>query len=252
VESPICSVADVQAAVAHYTALIPYGQVLSTAQHLSTDIQYRPVTDAEMDQALRRRAQATPADRDIYASYLLEAFLTALEQHGEAIVFQFSLGAEPLPFETGSKLRQETLFQAAEIIARHPKLRFQVFLSSAHANQALCTLAREIPNLSLAGYWWHNFFPGTMRKVMGERLDMLAANKQIGFFSDAYCVDWQYAKAVLVRKELARALAERVEKGQYSLDEALQIARAILYDAPQSLLGMRPQEGGEARTGTRP
>jgi glucuronate isomerase len=241
-ERPVRTVEDVRSAVAHYAALIPYGKVLSTAQHLSTDIHFRPVTDAEMAQALRRRARATTADRDIYASYILEAFLTELERHGDEIVFQFSFGAEPLPFETGSKLRQETIFQAAEIIARHPRLHFQVFLSSEHADQALCTLAREIPNLSLAGYWWHNFFPGAIRKIMGERLDMLAANKQIGFFSDAYCVDWQYAKAVLVRKELARALAERVEKGQYTLDEALQIARAILYDSPQSLLGMRPRD----------
>jgi hypothetical protein len=88
--------------------------------------------------------------------------------------------------------------------------------------------------------WWHNFFPGIMRKVMGDRLDMLATNKQIGFFSDAYCTDWQYAKAVIVRKQLARVLAGRVEQGQYTVDEALQIARAILYESPQSLLGIVP------------
>ena len=33
-----------------------------------------------------------------------------------------------------------------------------------------------------------------IRQVMEERLDMLPANKQIGFFSDAYCVEWSYAK----------------------------------------------------------
>ena len=145
-----------------------------------------------------------------------------------------------MPFETGSKLRQDTIFQLATIVARHPRLRFQVFLSSEHANQSLCTLARELPNLSLVGYWWHNFFPGIMRKVMGDRLDMLAVNKQIGFFSDAYCADWQYAKAILVRKQLAYVLASRVEQGQYTMDEALQIARAILYESPQSLLGIVP------------
>ncbi len=59
------------------------------------------------------------------------------------------------------------------MIARHPGIRFQCFLSSAHANQALCTLARELPNFSLAGYWWHNFFPSFIERVMSERLDML-------------------------------------------------------------------------------
>jgi hypothetical protein len=240
VAHPIRTLDDVAAAIAHYVARIPYGQVLSTAQHISTDISYREVTDAEMAQALTRRPQATPAERDVYASYILEAFLTELEKHGTEIVYQFSLGAEPLPFETGSKLRAETVFELAAIVARHPGLRFQAFLASEHANQALCTLARELPNLSLAGYWWHNFFPGSMRKVMGERLDMLATNKQIGFFSDAYCADWAYAKAVMVRRQLAEVLAQKVAQGQYTSDESLAIARQILWETPQTLLGMVP------------
>ena len=103
----------------------------------------------------------------------------------------------------------------------------------------MCTLCRELPNLSLAGYWWHNFFPGTIRQVMDERLDMLPTNKQVGFFSDAYCVEWTYAKSVIVRRALADVLARKVEQGQYDLDLAADIARQILFDTPQSLLGMR-------------
>jgi len=54
--------------------------------------------------------------------------------------------------------------------------------------------------------------------VIAERLDMVALNKQIGFFSDAYCVDWTYGKVLLVRKQLAAVLAQKIEQGQYSLD----------------------------------
>src|SRR5204863_563192 len=151
------------------------------------------------------------------------------------IVSQFSLGAEPLPYETASRLSQRTIAQLAEMIGRHPKLRFQCFLASRHANQSLCTLARELPNFSLAGYWWHNFFPGAIRQVMAERLDMLPANKQIAFFSDAYCVEWTYGKAQMVRKLLAQVLAQKIEQGQYGREEALQIARSILFDSPRSL-----------------
>ena len=76
---------------------------------------------------------------------------------------------------------------------------------------------------------------------MSERLDMLPANKQIGFFSDAYCVEWTYAKAVLVRRQMARVLAEKIQQGQYSKQDALAIARAILFETPQTLLGMKPR-----------
>jgi hypothetical protein len=236
----IATVDDVHAAVAHYVARIPFGAVLSTTQHISTDLNLRAVTEAEMAAALAHRDDATIADRDVYASYILEAFVEALERSASQIVFQFSIGAEPLPYETGSKLRQETIFEVAELAARHPALRFQVFLASEHANQAFCTLAREIPNISLAGFWWHNLFPGIIRKVMFDRLDMLPLNKQVGFFSDAYCVEWTYAKTVIIRRQLAEALADKVAQGQYTVDFALEIARQILFETPQELNGMSP------------
>jgi hypothetical protein len=241
-ERSIHSLADVNAAIEYYVSAIPYDQIIATATHISTDIDYRLVNDGEMESALKRRAQAGPGERDTYAAYVHEHFLTALEQHAEKIVFQFSFGAEPLPFETGSRLNQRTIGQLAEMIGRHPKLRFQCFLASRHANQSLCTLARELPNFSLAGYWWHNFFPDVTRQIIGERLDMLPANKQVGFFSDAYCVEWTYAKAIIVRKQLAHVLATKIGQGQYTRDEALAIARDILFEAPQSLLGMRPRQ----------
>jgi hypothetical protein len=237
-ERTIKGLDDVHAAVTHYVESIPYDRIVATATHFSTDIDYRVVCDGEMAAAIARRGQAGPAERDCYASYVNELFLTKLEARGEQLVFQFSFGAEPLPFETASRLSQRTIGQIAEIIGRHPKLKFQCFLGSRHANQAMCTLARELPNLSLAGYWWHNFFPSAIAQVMHERIEMLPANKQVGFFSDAYCAEWSFAKAVIVRKVLAKVLAERIELGQFNHRQALEFAREILYLTPQALLGI--------------
>jgi glucuronate isomerase len=99
-------------------------------------------------------------------------------------------------------------------------------------------LQRELPNLSLCGYWWHSFFPGAIRQVMEERLDMLPVNKQVGFFSDAYCADWAYGKAMLVRKFLAEVLADKIRIGQYSFEDAVSIAKSILYETPRELFRM--------------
>ena len=232
---------DVHAAIKHYVASIPYDEVISTATGISTDIDYRLVTDAEMAEALARRAQAGPAERDTYASYIGEAFLSALEKHGSKIVFQFSLGAEPLPFETASRLSQRTLGQLAQMVGRHPGLRFQCFLGIRHANQTLCTMCRELPNFSVAGYWWHNFFPQTIRHIMSERLDMVPVNKQVGFFSDAYVAEWSYAKMSIVRKQLAEVFGQKVAQGQYSMEDAVAVAGAILFETPQTLVGMVPK-----------
>jgi len=236
----IRSVDDVHVAVRHYVGVIPFDRVISTAIGISTDLDYRLPSDEQMSQALVRRAQAGPAERSIYAAYIGEAFLAELEKHGDRIVLQFSIGAEPLPHETASRLSQKTIGQVAEMVGRHPRLHFQCFAGSRHANQSLCTMCRELPNFSLAGYWWHNFFPGTIRQVMEERLDMVALNKQCGFFSDAYVVEWTYGKSLLVRKQLAQVLAKKVAQGQYSRADAVSIARAILHETPQTLNRMEP------------
>jgi hypothetical protein len=232
---------DVQEAVDWFVDHIPADQVVSNATHISTDIDYRPVDDATMENGLARRGAAGPPERDLYASYINEAFLTAFEKRfGSDLLFQFSTAAEPLPHETASRMEQRTLGQLAEMMARHPRVQFQCHVSSAHANQTLCTMCRELPNLSLAGYWWHNFFPSIMARVMEERLDMLPTNKQVGFLSDAYCIEWTYAKTVMVRRLLAEVLAKKVGLGLYDVDTALAIARDILFEAPQHLCGMVP------------
>ena len=237
----IQTLSDVHDAIRHYVSAIPEDQILATATHISTDIGFRDISDAEMEAALLRRNSAGVSERDIYASYIQEEFLNELESKKPGVVYQFSLGAEPLPFETASRLSQRTIADLATMIGRHSGLRFQCFLASRHANQSLCTLARELPNLSLAGYWWHNFSPSAIEHVISERLDMLPANKQVGFFSDAYCVEWTYAKLTIVRKIFSRCLASRIESGQYTSTDALAIARTILFEAPISLLGFSPQ-----------
>ena len=76
----IRSLDDVHAAVEHYVENIPEDRILSMATHVSTDINYRPVEDDEMEAALGRRATAGIAERDIYASYIQEEFLTSFER----------------------------------------------------------------------------------------------------------------------------------------------------------------------------
>src|SRR5262249_37551763 len=88
-ERKIRTLDDAHAAIEHYVRSIPYGQVLSTATHISTDLDFRPVGPSEMEAALDRRAYAEVAERDVYASYIQEAFLSALEARAEEIVYQF-------------------------------------------------------------------------------------------------------------------------------------------------------------------
>lgn len=237
-EKSVKALADVHDAIDWCVKTVPVEMLTSTATHISTDIDLRPVTDAQMVEAMCNRAKAGPYERDIYASYTTEAFLTGLEQRGFNGLFQFSYAAEPLPFETASRVTMRSIDQVGQMMARHPKLRFQCMLGSRHANQSMCTLCRELPNFSLMGYWWHNFFPATIRAIIDERLDMLPVNKQVGFFSDAYVIEWAYGKLKMVKRILAEALEAKVQSGQYTAGEVVSIARDILYNTPRALNSM--------------
>lgn len=229
----LTSVGEVEDAVRGYVdALPPAGVIRSMATHISVDIDLRPVPAPQFKAALARRDQAGEEEQSVYASYIHEALLAELAARRPDIIFQFSYGAEPLPYETGSRVTDRSIRQIGEMIARHPGIHFQCFLASRHANQSLCTLCRELPNFSLVGYWWHNFFPTVICDVIDERLDMLPTNRFVGFFSDAYCVEWSYAKSIIVRRLLADALGLRIDRGQLDLSEAVQVAKRILHDTP--------------------
>jgi hypothetical protein len=100
VARPIRTLEDVHDCLDHYCATTPFDRIINTAQGFSTDIEYRAVTDEEMRGALTGRAQAGSAERDIYASYIVEQYIARLERRNQPFLFQFSLGADPLPFET--------------------------------------------------------------------------------------------------------------------------------------------------------
>lgn len=239
VTRPIRSVQDAKDAMAHYISLIPFDRVSALPQGLSTDITYRPVSDEEMQQALNRRENAGSAERDIYSSYLLNLFLSYTVPRFKGGVVQFSMGAEPLPYESGSKLSGNTLFEMAAIADRYRALNFQIFLASAHQNQALCTLVRELPNLYAIGYWWHSFYPAFIAQTMKERLDMIPINKHLGYFTDAYCLDWAYGKGRLIRETMADVMAKRVASGRYSRKQALDFCQAMLYGNASITLKMK-------------
>jgi len=239
VPRPIRTVGDVHAALDHVLEVLP-DDVVAMATHVSTDIDYYLPSDDQMEAALAKRATAGEHELYTYASYINEQMLARLERRRPPIVFQYSFAAEPMPFETATRLEQRTLRQLAEMAGRHPGLEFLCLNASRHGNQGLCSIARELPNFSLAGYWWHNFYPGSIRQIIEERLDMLPCNRQVGFFSDAYSIEWTYAKLNMVRRQLAEVLAAKINQGQYSVDEALSIAEEVLFLTPQTVLGLRP------------
>jgi hypothetical protein len=232
---------DIETALDHTIAHIPLEDIAGMPTHYSSYIHYRPVPAKEMASALKRRAVAREAERDIYANYIADRFyekLSVLQGRGKVRI-GVSVGAEPLDFETGCRLDADTLFTLAELAAKHPGIDILVFNACESLDQTLCTLIRETPNLYAAGYWWHNFFPHAISSVFTRRIDMLPTNKWFGFFSDAYCLDWCYAKSQIVRSVMADALEKRVQSGLIDAQGAIALVKTLCYDNAVRYYGLK-------------
>lgn len=224
----IKTVKDVYDAIDHYIEYTPYDEIENMTSHFSTDIRFYDVTEKDMKKALKNRKKAGEKERDVYANFIVNIFLDKLQAKKPGFNFQYSLGGEPLPFEGGSKFRSDSVFDLARQVDKYKNINFCIYNANAHQDHALCSLIRELPNLSIAGYWWHCFFPTKMRDIMATRLDMLPTNKQYAFFSDAYCMEWAYGKAFLIKRQLAEVFAEKIEQGQYTYEQAMAIASEII------------------------
>lgn len=127
---------------------------------------------------------------------------------------------------------------AARLACKFEDFRFNMSAASDLYTQDLGVLAKHIPNVSLAGYWWHTLYPFYIRKSLETRLDMVPASKIIAFFSDAYHAEWCWPKLRLVKQIVGEILVERVQKGWYDMDTALSIIPTIFHDAPKAIYGL--------------
>jgi hypothetical protein len=123
----------------------------------------------------------------------------------------------------------------ARIAGMFEDFHFNISSASDHFLQDIAILAKHVPNISVAGYWWHTLYPHYIRKALETRLDIVPANKIVAFFSDAYHCEWCYPKIRLVKAILEDILIERVVKERYSLDTALKLITMIFLQAPSAI-----------------
>jgi hypothetical protein len=171
----------------------------------------------------------------LFAMRTLLAALRATKQR----TIQLIVGAEVLPPHRSITHWQGSFAGAFGRVANEfEDFHFNVMAASDAFTQDIAVLAKHLPNVSVAGYWWHTLYPRFIRKSLETRLDMVPLNKTVGFFSDAYHAEWIYPKLKMVKEILGEILLERVEKGWYSTETAVNIINAFFHDNPKRIYGL--------------
>ncbi len=90
-------------------------------------------------------------------------------------------------------------------------------------------------NVFPSGHWWYSNQPTDIARELRRRLNAVPKGKLIGYYSDAYYLEFVLPKFRMFKFELALALAERIERSQLhpnmaplSVEAALELAKDIL------------------------
>jgi glucuronate isomerase len=125
--------------------------------------------------------------------------------------------------------QRTSLLQYAELFNAFPEVTFPISVLSSGQNQELVSFSWIFPNVVTNGHWWYSNIPAYISADCRARLQAVPKTKQIGYYSDAYKLEFVLPKYNMYRHILAKILADDfVRPGIYNETEAVEFARLLL------------------------
>jgi glucuronate isomerase len=127
--------------------------------------------------------------------------------------------------------QRTSLIQYRRVFNAFPEVTFPVSVLTSAQNQELVAYSWIFPNVVPNGHWWYSNVPPYIRKDLGERLSAVPKTKLIGYYSDAYKLEFVLPKYAMYRRILANTLADDfVRPGAMSETEAVALGTRLLRD----------------------
>ena len=150
----------------------------------------------------------------------------------------------PIQIHTGFHEGNENIITNSQpthlvnLFVEYREAKFDLFHGGYPYIGEFATLAKNFANVYPDLCWVHLISPEIGRRQLHELIETVPGNKILAFGGDCVSVEMSYAHARMARKVVARVLAEKVEEGYMSEEEALALARKILRDNPAHLYGL--------------
>ncbi len=122
-----------------------------------------------------------------------------------------------------------SLIQYQELFNAFPKVTFPISVLAQISNHELVSYAWIFPNVVTNAHWWYSNIPTYITTDCRARLEAVPRNKQIGYYSDMYKLEFAWPKFQMYRQCLARVLAEDFVIGRgWSESQAVDLGRQVL------------------------
>jgi glucuronate isomerase len=129
-----------------------------------------------------------------------------------------------------------SLIQYRELLNAFPQVTFPISVLASVTNQELVSYAWIFPNVVTNGHWWYSNTPSFIARDLQTRLEAIPRNKQIGYYSDMYKLEFALPKFKMFKRCLARVLATHfvIDQG-WSESRAVALGHQILRGNVESI-----------------
>ncbi len=151
--------------------------------------------------------------------------------------FDLMIGVNRRVYEKGVFQGQDlfdqrtSLLQYKDLFNAFPSVTFPVSVLTSAQNQELMAYSWIFPNVLPNGHWWYSNTPPFIKKDLIERITAVPKTKLIGYYSDAYKLEFVKPKYGMYRRILADVLADEfVRPGVMSETDAVALGTRLLRD----------------------
>jgi glucuronate isomerase len=222
------------------------------AMSIPSGFQTRHVADEDAQRLLTRLVEGgawDAADREAWGAYAMNRISEACRRYGRP--FHLMIGVSRDVYAQGVPSGQD-LFDSVNSMSGYDYLfntywdvPFPTAVLSDTSGLELTAASWIRHNVYPSGHWWYSNQPTDIAREIRRRIDAVPGNKVIGYFSDAYYLEFILPKFQMYRFELALALAERMERSlihpnmePFTLDDALFLAEDLLINNPTEIMGI--------------
>jgi glucuronate isomerase len=159
--------------------------------------------------------------------------------------FDLMIGVKRRVYEQGVYQGQDlfdqrtSLIQFANFFNAFPEVTFCVSVLSSGQNQELVSFSWIFPNVVTHGHWWYSNIPAYIAPDLQARLQAVPKTKQLGYYSDAYKLEFVLPKFNMYRRILAQVLAdEYIRPRLVNEGQALELARLLLRDNARRIFNL--------------
>ncbi|QDT02549.1 glucuronate isomerase [Rubripirellula lacrimiformis] len=206
---------------------------------LPPTFQPAPVSDGRaataLDQVLRRGVLADDSHKQALSRRVFWTLAELCDEFG--LPFDLMIGVNRGVYANGVYQGQDlydsrvSLIQYRELFNAFPDVKFPVSVLASVTNQELVSYAWIFPNVITNGHWWYSNTPSFIARDAAARLEAVPQTKQIGYYSDAYKLEFVWPKFDMYRHVLSGVLADHfVGSCGWSEERAVALGRRVLRD----------------------